>query len=286
MDTLTINGSVGLLDAASLPPITCNYLLVINIPLYRDEGNTLAGHLWFKDLVGHVAYLRKFAIACPILDAAPTEVAVPLSTDERFAFVDIIELPVADSWFLAVLTLPRTVVRLWRAIRNADIIHTGVAGWPMPCGWIVTPIAKILGKKLVIIVESAPWRLNVGRPRTIKSVLTSIVYETLARWCVGRSDLAIFTNENYRESLLRHGRKTGHIIHASWIDEEVVLSDEEAHDLWHRKLNVSPPLELKILFAGRLDRQKGLAVCRSNSISWDPVNLHRSAGKSAESSKV
>ncbi len=245
-------------DRASLPAITCNYLLVVNIPLYRDGATTLAGHLWFKDLVSHIAYLDRLTVACPVRESSPSEVAIPLSAYDGFASVKIAELPDARGLFQALLALPRTVVKLWGLIRNSDIVHAGIAGWPVPYGWIVTPIAKMLGKKLVIIVESAPWRLNAGRPRTIKSLLTASVYERLARWCVGRADLAIFTQENYRQSLLQ-GRRTGHIIQASWIDEGIIISDEEAHAIWRRKLSINPP-ELAILFAGRLDRQKGLAV--------------------------
>ena len=42
----------------------------------------------------------------------------------------------------------------------ADIVHTGVAGWPIPLGWVVTPIAKIQRKFYLIICESAFWRLS------------------------------------------------------------------------------------------------------------------------------
>jgi glycosyltransferase involved in cell wall biosynthesis len=247
------------LDEKFLAPITSKYLLVVNIPLYRDASDIVAGLLWFKDLLGHLDYLENFAIACPVLDGRPPEETVSLSADRRFASVDIIELPAATSVLHALFALPRTVRRLWKAIQNADIIHTVVAGWPIPYGWIVTPIAKLFGKKVVIIVESAPWRLNPGRLVTFKLRLAALVYETLAHWCVSRSNLAIFTQEDYRRSLLRRNGAKGHIIHASWIDEDVIISDEEARNIWQRKLN-RPSRELAILFAGRLDRQKGLGV--------------------------
>jgi glycosyltransferase involved in cell wall biosynthesis len=259
MNVIAVDGSVGTLEEAALPTITRRYLLVTNIPLYRSGGHMLAGQLWFKDLVRHVVYLDRLTMACPVLDVSPTEAASPLSADNGLASVRVDELPAASSSFLAVLALPRTLIRLWKAIRKADIVHAGVAGWPIPYGWFVTPIAKILGKKLVIIVESAPWRLNTGRPITLKSAVGSFVFEVLARWCVGRSDLAIFTQENYRDSLLRDRRARGFVIHASWIDEESIISENEAHDVWRRKRNSSSP-KLSILFAGRLEPQKGLLV--------------------------
>ena len=245
--------------AAPLPPITCRYLLVMNIPLYRDARNVLAGHLWFKDLRAHAAYLTRLTIACPVLDAAPVEAAMPLSSDENFAAVPIAELPATGNLFVAVLSLPLTVSRLWKAIRNADIVHTGIAGWPFPYGWVATPISKILRKKLVIIVESAPWRQNSGRRRTIKSAFFARLYETLGRWCVARADIAVFTQESYRDTLMPHARTKGHIIHASWIDHDVVISVELARQIWKQKSDASFE-EFAIVFVGRLDPQKGLLV--------------------------
>jgi len=242
-----------------MKPITCRYLLVINIPFYRNAGAMLADHLWFKDLLGHLDYLEKLTIACPIIDDVPVENAVRLSSDSRFAAVNIAALPAAGSLWAAALNLPRTTTRLWKAIRDADIVHTGLAGWPFPYGWLATPIAKILRKKLVIIVESAPWRLNSGRPRTFKAVFLAWLYEALARWCLARSDLAIFTQENYRQTLLPNERARARIINASWIDEEVIISVERADEIWKKKM-LSSATEFSIVFVGRLDRQKGLLV--------------------------
>jgi glycosyltransferase involved in cell wall biosynthesis len=247
------------LDEQFLAPITSKYLLVVNIPLYRDGSDIIAGRLWYKDLLGHLDYLKEFSIACPVLDGRPPEETVSLSADRRFASVDIVELPAASSVLRAALALPRTVRELWKATQNADIIHTVVAGWPIPYGWIETPIAKLFGKKVVIIVESAPWRQNPGRPSTFRLRLTALVYETLARWCVAQSSLAIFTQDDYRKSFLRRAGATGNIIHASWIDEDVIISNEEARIVWQRKLK-QPLRELAILFAGRLDHQKGLGI--------------------------
>jgi glycosyltransferase involved in cell wall biosynthesis len=245
-------------DTTPLPPITCPYLLVINVPLYRNGDELCAGQLWFKDLVKHIAYLERFSIACPHVEGSPAEVAVPLKSDSRLARVTIVALSSPTSVIGAIFGLPVTMMRLWRAIRKAELVHTGIAGWPIPYGWLVTPLTRLLRKKLVIIVESAPWRIAPGMPSGLKSRLRAGVYERLARWCVSRSDLAIFTQEEYRQSLLRKP-ETGHVIHASWIDENVIVSDSEASAMWREKLNLNPT-ELTILFAGRLDPHKGVAV--------------------------
>jgi glycosyltransferase involved in cell wall biosynthesis len=146
-----------------------------------------------------------------------------------------------------------------RAVRSAEVIHAGIAGWPIPYGWIVTPMAKLLGKKLVIIVESAPWRLNAGLPQGLKSRIAASAYERLARWCLSRADLAIFTQDEYRQSLLVREPERGHVIHASWIDEDVIISDARAEAIWDEKTGRNSS-GLTILFAGRLEPQKGVAV--------------------------
>jgi glycosyltransferase involved in cell wall biosynthesis len=244
----------------SLPRITSKYLLVVNIPLYRNrDGVAYAGQLWFKDLAEHLSYLDCFTLACPVLEGTPAEVAVSLQTDPRFSRIHIVALPAPRSLAHAILVSPRTVWKLWRAVRSAEVIHTGIAGWPIPYGWIVTPMAKLLGKKLVIIVESAPWRLNAGSPQGLKSRITASVYERLARWCLSRADLAIFTQNEYRQSLLVRQPERGHVIHASWIDEDVIISDAQAESIWREKIERSP-CGLTILFAGRLEQQKGVAM--------------------------
>jgi glycosyltransferase involved in cell wall biosynthesis len=260
---MAMRSNSGIMEATPEPTlrrITSKYLLVINVPLYRDkDGATFAGQLWFKDLAEHLSYLDNFVLACPVLKGTPAEVAVSLQSDSRFSRIQVIDLPVARSLAHAILVLPRTAWRLWRAVRSAEVIHSGIAGWPIPYGWIVTPMAKLLGKKLVIIVESAPWRLNAGLPQGLKSRITASVFEWLARWCLKRADLAIFTQDEYRQSLLGREPERGHVIHASWIDKDVIISDAHAQTIWDEKIGRNSS-GLTILFAGRLDPQKGVAV--------------------------
>jgi glycosyltransferase involved in cell wall biosynthesis len=260
---MTMRSNSGTMEGTSeptLPRITSRYLLVINVPLYRDkDGATYAGQLWFKDLAEHLSYLDSFTLACPVLEETPAEVAVSLQSDSRFSRIQIIELPAPRSLARAILALPRTAWRLLRAVRSAEVIHAGIAGWPIPYGWLVTPMAKLLGKKLVIIVESAPWRLNAGSRQGLKSRITASVYERLARWCLSRADLAIFTQDEYRQSLLVREPERGHVIHASWIDNDVIITDPRAEVIWDEKIGRNSS-GLAILFAGRLDPQKGVAV--------------------------
>jgi glycosyltransferase involved in cell wall biosynthesis len=150
-------------------------------------------------------------------------------------------------------------LQLWRAIRKAELVHAGIAGWPIPYGWIATPIARLLRKKLIIIVESAPWRLAPGLPRGVKARAKEWLYEGMARWCVSCSDLAIFTQEEYRRTLLARRPEVGHVIHASWIGEDSIVSESDADAVWQRKLDLGTQ-RISLLFAGRLDARKGVTV--------------------------
>lgn len=246
-------------DSNFLTPITQRYLLCTNIECYRDEkGCRYLDHLWYKDLLEHFRYLKDFTLASPCKHEEPLRGTIALDSNPCFSDIQFLDLPSPNSFAKAIILLPVTVVRLWRAIGQTDIVHTGVAGWPIPLGWLVTPIVRLRGKSYVIIVESAFWRLQPGMPVTIKFRIRSYISERLNRWCVNNADLAIFTQEEYRKSLLTR-QERGHVIHASWIDEENIISEAEATKIWHEKVSSSTK-ELKVLFAGRLTANKGLLI--------------------------
>jgi glycosyltransferase involved in cell wall biosynthesis len=139
-------------------------------------------------------------------------------------------------------------------------------------GWLVTPIVLIQRKPYLLVVESAPWRLQPGTPASIKAKIQAYVYETLNRWCINSADLTIFTQAEYQQSLLTKRHKRSHIIHASWIDEENIISEADARKIWHEKLSASPK-QLKILFAGRLDPDKGVLVLLEAMKILDEENI-------------
>ncbi len=247
------------MESQIFPRIAARYLLVINVPLYRGESGLCAGQLWFKDLAEHLVYLENFAVACPVADGTPPDGPVALASDHRFGRIAINPLPLPNGMLRTLVSAPRIAIDLWLAIRQTDIVHIGVAGWPIPYGWIATPIARILRKKLVVIVESAPWRLTVGLPRNMKARVRAQVFEQMARWCVRSADLAIFTQDEYRRTLPPRNPERGHVIHASWIDEESIITDTEAERLWRTKLDVNSG-RVSLVFVGRLDAQKGVVV--------------------------
>ncbi|MBI4783422.1 MAG: glycosyltransferase [Oscillatoriophycideae cyanobacterium NC_groundwater_1537_Pr4_S-0.65um_50_18] len=246
-------------DTECLEPIKQRYLLCVGIICYQDqEGRRYLDQLWYKDLKEHLRYIKHLTLASPCQRGTIPTGLIPLDSDPLFDTVEFVDLPLAKGFATAVLQLPLTMALLWQAIQRADVVHSGVAGWPIPPGWLMTPMVKMLKKKYVIVVESAFWRLQPGAAVTFTSKLRADFSERMNRWCMDNTDLAVFTHDEYKESLLSHPER-GHIIYCSWIDKDNILSHAEAQRVWRNK--VSPEAkQLKILCAGRLTASKGILV--------------------------
>jgi glycosyltransferase involved in cell wall biosynthesis len=240
--------------------LAVHYLMVVEqlLPLYRDKtGQLFAGDLWHKDLLMHLEYLDHLMLASPCFQQEPPPDAKPLFVDE--SQFEIIELPPQRGLLRALKVMPKIVYRLWKAILRADIVHSAIAGWPIPMGWVVTPLTLVLRKPLVIIVESAPWRLQPGLATGWKRRLRAALQEFMGRWVLRHAELVICTQDDYRQSLLGSKQARGFVIPASWIDEKDILSQDEANEIWEKKLSASDS-RLRILFVGRLAQEKGLLV--------------------------
>lgn len=257
----------------TLMPIDKRYLLVLNIPSSCDsKGSRYLDPLWAKDLIEHFKYLKNFTLASPRALETPPENTIQVDSETSFADAKFIDLPSPNTYAQAILLLPATVAQLWGAIASADIVHSAVAGWPIPMAWLVTPIVLIQRKPYLIVVESAPWRLPPGIPASIKAKILAYISETLNRWCINSADLTIFTQAEYQQSLLTKRHKESHIINASWIDEALIISEADAKKIWHEKLSASPK-QLKIIFAGRLIPEKGLLVLLEAMKILDEENI-------------
>jgi glycosyltransferase involved in cell wall biosynthesis len=242
------------------PRLAVSYLLVVEqqLPIYRDKmGQLFTGDLWHKDLLMHLEYLDHLMLASPCHQQEPPQDAKPLSVDN--SQFEVIELPQQRGLLRSLKVMPIIVYRLCKAIRRADIVHSAIAGWPIPMGWVVTPLTLVLRKPLVIIVESAPWRLQPGLATGWKRQLRAVLQEIMGRWVLRNADLVICTQNEYLQSLLGPKQTQGFVIPASWIDEKDILSQDEANETWKRKLSTSDS-RLEILFVGRLAQEKGLLV--------------------------
>lgn len=256
-----------------LTPIDQRYLLVINIQSSCDsQGSRYLDPMWEKDLIEHFKYLKNFTLAAPQALEIPPENTIKVGSETSFADAKFIDLPSPNSYAQAILMLPATVAQLWGAIASTDIVHSAVAGWPIPMAWLVTPIVLIQRKPYLIVVESAPWRLPPGTTASIKAKILAYISERLNRWCINSADLTIFTQAEYQQSLLTKWDKPSHIINASWIDEENIISEADATQIWQEKISNSPK-QLKIIFAGRLHPDKGVLVLLEAMKILDEENI-------------
>ena len=232
------------------------YLGVTNIPFFVDGGGEIVlERAWRQDLIQHLAYLPDFVLAAPFqpVPADATDL-VPLGPEVRDR-MRVIRLPAQSSRLRALADLPRTALALWRAVGDADIVHGGIVGWPYPLGWLALPMARLRGKKTLVVVESAPWRSASKQGRLVKRIEAK-AYETLGRWSCQLADLSFYTQPAYRTQFLRHGRGPGFIAPATWVNDEDILDDDQARAAWDKK--TAEPV--RFVYAGRLVAEKGLEI--------------------------
>ena len=224
--------------------ITVPYLLVLNIALARHDGRHWAPPLWAKDLLLHLDYIAHLTLFCPVDAERPPADWVALDHPGLTIVAS------GPSGRRGLIALPFTMWRLAGAVRRARIVHTGVAGWPLPLGWLAAPLARLFGRFLIIIIESSFWRAAPDAP--FRKRASAAVHERIARACVNAADLALFTTDQYRRSLATHPRGVTQVTPASWLDADQVLSPSAAQASWQRK-------PARLLFAGRLTAEKGVA---------------------------
>jgi glycosyltransferase involved in cell wall biosynthesis len=255
---------------STLPPLSCNYLLVIHIPVIVDaQGRRWIERLWAVDLARHTGYIRHLTVACPFEHAEAPEDAVP-ADEHGFHFVKI---AYRQRSLLALFDAPLVAWQLWRLIGRSDFVHSLYGQyWPLDTPYITNLIARLRGKCLMVNVEASPWRIMRGERASPLRRWQARVVEALNRWTISLADIAFFTHEGYRRDLMPRHAERGHVMHASWIDEAIVLSDAAAQARWHARQSDGTPT-LRLLFAGRLQEDKGLHVL------FDALQRLRSAGR-------
>ena len=255
---------------AALPPLACNYLLVIHIPVIVDaQGQRWIERLWAVDLARHTDYIRRLTVACPFVRAEPGADAVR-ADEHGFAFVKI---AYRQRSLLALFDAPLVAWQLWRLIGRNDFVHSLYGQWwPLDTPYLTNLCAWLRGKCLMVNVEASPWRVARGEHASLLRRWQAAVIEALNRWTISLADIAFFTHEGYLHDLMPRHAERGHVIHASWIDEAIVLSDAAAQARWQARTSDGAPV-LRLLFAGRLQEDKGLHVL------FDALQRLRSAGR-------
>jgi glycosyltransferase involved in cell wall biosynthesis len=231
----------------SLLRIEAPCLLVLNISLIRDGDRFWAEPLWHKDLLLHLVAADHVSLACPVERGAVPPDWLPIDQPA------ITILPLPPLGRRTPLDLPLIAVRLWRAIGQARIVHTGIAGWPFALGWIAVPIARARGRFLTIGVESSFWRVPAGMKASAIERLKAGLFERINRLCLDAADITFFTTEDYRDSLLKRPRGTSYVRPATWVDPEHLIGADALDAAWAAK-------DGRLLFAGRLTEAKGVTV--------------------------
>ncbi len=235
------------------------YLLVINIPYFVDaKGRVLLERTWHHDLIQHLHYLPALTLAAP-LRPLPADTAMLVPIEEGLcARLRLVALPPQTSRIRAIAQLLGSIRVLWHAIGQAEIVHTGIGGWPFPLGWLASPIAKLRGKKLLIIVESAPWTLvaKEGATAPLRKRVEARFYERVAQYWCSRADLSFYTQPAYLERYHGNGKGPAYVTPAIWVNTDDILEESQARLLWDAKV-LEP---VRFLFAGRLDAEKGVKI--------------------------
>lgn len=246
----------GAASAGEVPGGPCRvdrrYLLALNITLREFDGQYWADSSWAKDLEKHLAYLPDLTLFCPVRHQPPEPgwkaVGGPGFRVAGYGAPSSI-------WSMA-LRLPLILPKLWREVGRAEIVHSGVAGWPMPLGWFAAPFARMRDKKLVLIVESAFWRPSHGNTPGRFRRAQANVWEGMARWCMAKADYAAYTQGEYRASLPAPRAGGGRIVQASWIEAADCVDENVAIASWEAKADQTP----RFLFATRMIPEKGCQV--------------------------
>lgn len=232
------------------------YLLIVPMPIYVDaNGRGWIDRLWLRDLARHLEYLPRLTLAAPAERGKPEHgdlVPFVLHEDGSLRWVP---LPSIRSWRRFLVGLPHLCFALGRAVVRADIVHSGVAGWPVPLGWIANPLALLFRRKLVLVVESSFWRVTPGVRAAWRARLRAGFSERLARAFVSRASFSLFTHDAYARQLAGDARGTVHVEPAVWVDEQDLVPSDAAASDWATK---SKAPRARFLFAGRLEAAKGV----------------------------
>lgn len=227
----------------------------IGVLLYKDsEGAYWTDPMWLKDLRLHLQYLPSTTVASPCRHGAPPDGWERIELDQ-FPGLELLELPYAESSIRGILALPSLIRGLARGRRGYQLIYAGFVEWPLPYGWFM----RLLMPKSAVFysfIESSFWRLTPGLPSTLRQKVRALVTERLNAAALRRCDLAFITQDGYRSLLT--SEKTEIVKTApSWLDDEWLVSAAEADELAEQRLEEP---RLRVLFAGRVEREKGIEI--------------------------
>jgi len=235
--------------------ISVPYLLALNAGLLQSkDGRYWADRSWHKDLMRHTQYISNLTFLAPISKGVPPADFVNIPTNK----IRIVGYYNNGGMIQSYLKIPLIVIKLFKEIRKTKIVHTCIAGYPFPLGWIAIPIARLLNRKIVLTVESSFWRIPAGEKASIFKKIKSSFWEYMNRYCLRQADYAAYPHEQYRKSLPSPRAGGGVLFQASWIEASQIVSQDEVENMWNiRSASGRTP---KFLFAARMVQEKGTRI--------------------------
>ena len=164
----------------------------------------------------------------------------PLEDSDYAERITYLDLPEFRSTLGTLTSLPIAVGQLWKAIGQTDIVTVGLGGWPIDLAWFVVPMARLRRRFLVVAVAGAWWRRGWRRPFRLKALIQAVTFEVPGAALRERlSPGDIYSCWLSPASLPAVPPETGHVVPASWIDEEIIFPKDRAEALWAEKLKES-----------------------------------------------
>ncbi len=233
-----------------------SYLLALyGVSVYMFGGAMYLDRLWAHDLRQHVEYIPDLTLFCYLeqVEDVPASM-VRIADCPLLSKVKIVCIPKPRNTLHALRMLPQAVRLLWNATRGKTVVHSGVAGWPIPTAWLLLPMQVLRGFFSVIVVESADWRSLRGKNSWARRLWRAF-HETVNRWCVRCAHLPVFTHSGYRDSMLGRGTQRGIVIPAAWVNETDILDEATVQAMARARQDQA---QLRLVYAGRLTEQKGI----------------------------
>lgn len=240
--------------SAAASVITQPYTLFIRIPVFIDaEGLVYSTELWAHDLKEHLLYIDDLRLCSPVLRGTnpPDDwVVIPGLRDEKV-------YPLREDRGLisvAINLLPNLLV-VAKAASKTTIAHCGLAGWAFPLSYYLLLTRPFQRFKWIVVMESSFWMKPVGKTVSLRVALRHRINLFLARACMRRADIRIFTQSWYRDLLLEGDTRNTLVNEAVWVKEQDVLS---AADFEVRAKASAGPTRL--LYPSRLVAEKGVGT--------------------------
>lgn len=245
----------------NLLKISKPYLLVLfSVPCMRNAQNKLCiSQAWAKDLIEHAEYIENLTLISYFSDEVPYADAVEIENNPALKNVRFVMIPKPKNTLHGLYMLPKMATIIWQEVKKAEIVHSGVASWPIPEAWFICPMLIFKKRFHFINVESAFWRIPNGQKGSIKQKIRATICENLNKWCIQSANLSTFTQEAYKRTLLGNQQHKGFVIPATWIDADNIVNPELLTTLIQSKsARINAPIRL--IFAGRLVFEKGILL--------------------------